>query len=713
MGPFVPIGPVRIIPGIVMARIHGVSELKVWLADLTHTGVGAQSLGVDTFPLAIGCIAAYAESLISFKQPIKLFRYPHKLGSSLSEKGCPHILGLSNFVWNQELSLATARRIKELDPDTVIVMGGPNFPLEAAKQEQFLREHPEIDFYIVHEGEVAFVGLVETLAACGMDPSGIKQAGALPSVVAIDGRGKFHPAVKLARRLTDLDQIPSPYVSGKFDEFFDGRLWPLIQTKRGCPYSCTYCTEGNNYYTPVAKFSPGHIRSEIEYIGKKMSVVRSHGGRSDLYIGDSNFGMYEEDVEVARALARSYSSFGWPDHINTSTGKNQKQRILEVARIVEGRIVLSGSVQSLDPVVLENIKRKNISASELMLLAEEARNADANSYCEVILGLPGETRASHFQTLRTVVNSGFNKVIPYQLMLLAGSELATDETVAAYGMELRSRVLPRAFGIYDMADKRLTVADIEDICVASRSMTFDDYVECRIMHLAITIFYNDIVFGTVLKTIKAHGLSVFRWLELILELIPGTELDDLFRDFRHHTETELWKDRKELEAFIQLPGTVERYGEGEIGFNLLYTFKARALVEYVNSMAAIVGSALNRLCVESGRDQGALSGFFRGVIRWDAARMIDMVTNLDSEITETFEYDIVRYAAAEKPEDMQKYRCPGPVSWRFELTDGQKDYMRRNLRIFGDDPAGIGRVLSNSHTKQLLRQPVILDRRTS
>ncbi len=709
MGSFVSICVGQIILNLSMTDAGNKSDLRVWLADLTHTGLCAQSLGVDTFPLGIGCIATYAESNIPFNNPIKLFRYPEKLAQALAQEGSPDIVGFSNFVWNFELSLAMARHIKELNPKTVVVMGGPNFPLERVKQEAFLQSHPEVDFYILHEGEMAFVNLLNSLRTCGMDAEKLKQGIGLSSDQAVDKNGKPITALVLGERLTDLDQIPSPYVTGKFNEFFDGRLWPLIQTKRGCPFTCTYCTEGNGYYSKIAKFSMDYIRAEIEYIGKKMSIVRAQGGRSDLYIGDSNFGMYEEDLEVAKTMAWSYKRYGWPDHINTSTGKNQKQRILETARLVEGRIVLSGSVQSLDPVVLENIKRKNIAVDELMLLAKEARNVDANSYCEVILGLPGETKASHFQTLRTVVTAGFNKVIPYQLMILWGSELATEETLARYGMELRFRVLPRAFGVYTMGKKSIAVADIEDICVATHSMSYQDYVECRTMHLVITIFYNDIVFGTVIKAMQANGLSVYRWLELIQETIPGTDFDDIFKEFRSHTETELWKNRKNLEAFIQKSGTIERYGKGEIGFNLLYTFKARALTHYVASMVDIVQTAVNRLLNESRRNDSELAHFFDVVIRWDAARIGNILKNLDHEVTEIFPYDMFRFAADEVPKGISDYACMSPVAWRFDLTEEQKDYVRRNLKIFGDDATGIGRILSNSPMKQLLRHPVVVD----
>ena len=68
--------------------------------------------------------------------------------------------------------------------------------------------------------------------------------------------------------------------------------------------------------------------------------------------------------------------------------------MLEAARLVRGAIRLSGSVQSLDEEVLKNVKRANIAADQLMQLALHSADVDANSYSEVILGLPGDTKAA-------------------------------------------------------------------------------------------------------------------------------------------------------------------------------------------------------------------------------------------------------------------------------------------------------------------------------
>lgn len=677
-------------------------SLRVWMADLTHDH---GTLGCDTFPLGVGCVACYAETQFNFDTPIRVFRYPRVMARELAEQGCPDIVGFSNYIWNCRLGLAYAKRLKEIRPDVITVMGGPNYPLDKSEQERFLRENPQIDYVVMYEGEVVFSQLIGAINELGHDKDAVLNK--VPSVHGIRTNGGASVMPPMLARLKELDVVPSPYLSGKFDEFFDGRLWPLIQTKRGCPFTCTFCTEGEKYYTKVGKFTNNRVFDEIDYVGRKMAQVRLQGGRNDLYIADSNFGMFPEDIETARALAKSRKEHKWPDHINSSTGKNQKQRVLEVAKILDGSIVLSGSVQTLDPVVLSNVKRANISAPELMALGLQAKQIGANSYCELILGMPGETKASHFETLRTTVGAGFNKILPYQCMILPGSELGSEAHMKKFQMDIRSRVLPRAFGHYDVDGKMLAVADIEDICVATDTLSFEDYLDCRKMHLIITVFFNDAVFESARKALRAKQLPVFRWLEIINDVIPQSRLASLFDDFRFQTENEVWKDRQELEQFIEEPGVIDRYIRGELGFNLLYTFKALAITRNLNAVVEVVQMATSRLLEEQGLANDAdLRLLLDETIRWDAHRVTNIVDHFDEDVHDNFAFDVPRFVADDEATEIASYKRPSSVMHHFTLDEEQKDTARRYLNTFGNDALGVGRLLSVVYTNKMFRHPI-------
>ena len=82
---------------------------KIWLIDPTYT---QQQISSESMPSAIGGIATFTEKHLHLENPIRIFKYPEKLAMAL-ENEIPDVIGFSNYMWNSELSLALARRIKE------------------------------------------------------------------------------------------------------------------------------------------------------------------------------------------------------------------------------------------------------------------------------------------------------------------------------------------------------------------------------------------------------------------------------------------------------------------------------------------------------------------------------------------------------------------------------------------------------------------------
>lgn len=680
------------------------TALRIWLADLTYT---QQQISAELIPQAIGGIATFTEARCGIGTPIRLFKYPEALAAAMSEGEFPDVIGFSNYVWNTNLSLAFARRLHALSPKTVVVFGGPHYPIVAAEQEAYLRANPEIDFYIIKEGEAAFANLTAALAEAGLDREAVKARG-LASVHSIDANGtaRLSPTVE---RIRDLTEIPSPYLSGRLDEFFDGKLLPIIQTNRGCPFSCTFCVEGISYYNKIYTSAPEKVEAEIDYIGKKMIEVRGRGGRNDLFIADSNFGMYKDDIQTCRAIARAQDTYSWPEYINVATGKNQKARVLEAARLVRGALRLSGSVQSLDEEVLKNVKRANIAADQLMQLALQSADVDANSYSEVILGLPGDSKTAHYKTLRTIIDAGFNKVIPYTMMMLPGSEMCSEETKKKYKMEIRYRVLPRCFGFYDVCGERIQAAEIEEVCVATETLPCEDYLECRKLHLMISIFYNDGVFGGLLKVLRQSGVSVYRWLDLLRDAEVDGPLGEVIAEFEKATREELWLDRSALEAFIQQPGVIERYIAGELGLNLLFTYKSIAMTRHIQALRDLARRTIRQAIDETHPELKEFATFIDDILMFDACRMTNLFDHAQAPVSAEFRYDIPRYISVPAGADLAEFEFDEPRAIRFELDETQRATIQRGLNLFGRDDAGIGRILSKFHITRLLRRPIYAD----
>ena len=79
-------------------------------------------------------------------------------------------------------------------------------------------------------------------------------------------------------------------------------------------------------------------------------------------------------------------------------------------------------------------------------------------------------------------------MLMYQLMILPGTELGSKNTKKEYEMKTQFRVVPRCFGYYDILGEVISVAEIEEICTSTNTLSFDDYLECRTMNIIVNIF---------------------------------------------------------------------------------------------------------------------------------------------------------------------------------------------------------------------------------
>ena len=674
--------------------------MKIWLADLTYT---QQSIASDVVPAGIGMIAEYAEKKIPSLERIKLFKFPEHLSEELS-KSTPDLIGFSNYVWNSSLTDAFIHRIKEEKPDLPTVVGGPNFPTDNKEQKKYLEDRPWIDFYIVKEGEHAFVSLVEWFLNKGSQDD----LSLLPNLVYT--KNNFFHSSKKIERVMDLSQIPSPYLSHRLDEFLDGKLLPITQTNRGCPFTCTFCTEGQSYWTKVKRKPREIVEGEISYIADKMNKLDPKNRRTDLLIADSNFGMFEEDLETCKVIAKEQNKNNYPKYINVATGKNKKERVLEAAKIVQGAMKLAGSVQSLDPDIQQNIKRKNISSKEIVDMALKSSEIGANTYSEVILGLPGDTKEKHFSTLKTLVESSFTTLSMYQLMILPGTELGSQETKQKYDMKTKSRVVPRCYGSYEVYGKETNVAEIEEICTSHNTLSFADYLECRKMNLIINIFYNDSVFEEIMGLLRKLDISIWDWLNKIYKnskLKRFEKFNNLLTDFLKDSENELWEDFEELRKFTNKKENIQKFINGNLGSNLIFKYKSRSLTKDLENIGKIAEASTVEILVDKQINILGIEEFIRELISFKKCQVEDIFSLKETKIN-SFNYDIPAFLKniqlQEKNLDLSNYKFSYLRKFEFKLTDDQFNQIKSYNSLFGTKIDGISRTLSRVYIKKLFRK---------
>ena len=557
--------------------------VPVAFVDLTHTG---QVIDANNFPLGIAYIAAAAITTFGDRIDTGLFKYPDDFNAYLLTT-TPQVAAFSNYMWNERLELTYAAAIKQRHPGTVTIFGGPNFSIDAGEQAAWLRKNSQVDFYVDGEGETPFIALMEALFAADFDIVALKKSRpAVPNLRYLDGDEFVSTA--MAPRLMQLDEsVPSPYLMGLMDQFFDGKLTPMMQTSRGCPYSCTFCHDGIAYSTKTMRFSQERIDAELQYVFERATLPQ-------LTLADLNWGMFPQDIETAKTLASMRASEKrWPSSVITATAKMQKKRVIEMTRVLGDAMWIGASIQSTDADVLTNIKRSNISFDAIVEMAKESKQTSTPSFTEIILALPGDTKEKHFKSLFDMADAGIEDIRSFQLVLLPGTEANSPSSRTTYAYETRFRVLPRCFGYYTVYDEIVPIAETHEVCVGNSTMPHEDYVECRVIDLAIQIFNNGGLLEELLKLMDALGVKRSGVLRAIYELAvaPDSPMRSVFDEFRADEERNFWSERSELMAFLASPGGFDSYLTGEYGANQIYKYRVSAVVGMIEQIVDIAIAA--------------------------------------------------------------------------------------------------------------------------
>lgn len=660
-------------------------------ADLKHDGHSCNAI-----PYGMAMVASSVLKRYGNEMKIALFKSPNDFRGYLG-RGIPPIACFSNSIWNLNLSYAFACLIKESSPETIIIFGGPNYPLDSREQRTFLRSHPAIDFYVCREGELALVGLLEHLFACDLNVKRFKRKRVpIAGCHYLDGeewvQGQLLPPIR------NLDDIPSPYLTGLCDRFLKSDLMPLIQTARGCPFTCTYCEQGHRYFSYFSRFSRERITAELEYIAQRTRVP-------NLILADSNFGMYREDEELSRDVARIRQLYGWPKGFIGIGGKNRKDRVLKVASIIKGAW-LSAAVQSTDAEVLKKIRRSNVSLEQMIQVAKEGESLGMTSFSEVILGLPGDTRKAHFQSVCDLIDAGLSIVRSHQFMMLPGSESATPGSRSQFGTQTRFRVIPYTAHTYEVLGKTVFTPEIDEICVGNSTMSYEDYVDCRLFNLTVEIFYNDGIFQELIKLLRLYGIRISDFILTIhngMRSAKGT-LADLYEGFLRETN-ELWETREALERFLQQPGVSKRFMAGEMGNNEQLMYRALAVFKHMDDLHRTAFGTAKDMLGETGRLSPQLDGYLKELEVFSLLCKKDILS-LDLHLTGRFHYDFIGLAACRFNDDPLTYFKPRGMRISVQHTRAQKRLFRRYKALYGSSDFGLANVFSNaSQVGSLYRQP--------
>jgi radical SAM superfamily enzyme YgiQ (UPF0313 family) len=665
--------------------------MRVYLADLGHNQVTISS---DVYPLGVANLATYLRAGFPAGDDldVSIFREPQDLKAAIDAEA-PDVLGVSSYSWNHHLSRAFARYAKAHRPATLTLMGGPNFPLTRDEQGSFLRGMPEIDVAVrgpTYESERAFLNVMlryrETRAIEGVLEEPV------PGNMWIDRATGDLVVGGDVERIRDLDEIPSPYLAGLLDPFFSTGYFPLMQIARGCPFTCAFCNSSVRSNSKVHSHSLENVQKDLLYIAERVKP------ESPLCLADDNFGMYELDLEVADYIRYLQDRFNWPRYLRTTTGKNRSDRIVEVMRRTRGAMPMTSAVQSMNPEVLKNIQRSNIKLETYAEIQKEVKAQGMQAYGELILCLPGETKATFMQGVSDLLDTGVKRVSAHQLMLLHGAPLSNPDSRERFAFRTRFRVVARDVGNYTGEP----VVELEEMVVETPTFSFDDYIDTRVFHLLLTIFFYEGNVEEAFELAKERGVrpyDVIVRMQAMLDEAPA-EFQKVIHDFIDESKTELFESREECRQWAV--DHLDELIEGSLGGNLLSKYSMLGRFYATTAGLSFLESGIRGLVDDEGE---AWQAEVRSVFNYLDAVLVHVPfrESIEQPRRVKLGHDIDGWRAAGYSHPLETYRLREPEDLDTWMDPQRRAVILNRIETFGEHPAALGKFTRTMFAQDLRR----------
>ncbi len=328
--------------------------------------------GRQIFPSGLLSIGAYLESKrleIAYKdmwnmswEQIKIFLVTEN----------PDIIFSSCLTDNRQSSFTLAKISKKLNPSVINVIGNAH---ATAMYEQILNNYPDVDYVVLGEGEITCYELIECL-------QNHNDLGTVKGIAykAFDGEiyvTEKRPLIK------NLDDIPFP-IKYRFNP--DNPTDVTINTSRGCPYACSYCSLSGYWGGVWRGKSPKEVLKEIE-------LLVSNGAKHITFTDDHFTFNKKRVMEICEGFKKY--DFTWAMQCRV---ERIDKEMLELFKETRCRLIVFG-IETLSPAILKNI-HKMFTVEQIKQAFEISHEVGVPVQANIMIGATGENQETINETIQ-------------------------------------------------------------------------------------------------------------------------------------------------------------------------------------------------------------------------------------------------------------------------------------------------------------------------
>ena len=360
--------------------------MKVTFLNPPQSSSKYKFLGVVAPSLGIGYMAAVLENNgidVDVLDSSALELSYDEIGEEILKRN-PDIVSISAMTPTIGVALDSADKIKEVKPDTIVVLGGyhPTFEFKSVLEEE------SVDVVVRGEGEYTLLELVKA----------IENGEDLINVQGLafhdENTGKLtltpdRPVIK------DLDELPFPafhlFPMDKYRILNVTTNIATIITTRGCPMQCSFCSSAALHGEKLRRRSVGNVVDEIELRLKEENI-------DTIAFMDDTFTLNKKFVrEFCNEIKKRNLKFWWGCTSRVDTLDND---LLELMKET-GCITILMGVESADQQMLDKMD-KNITINKTKKAFKLSREIGIRTIASCVIGMPEDTKESIKQTIHFV-----------------------------------------------------------------------------------------------------------------------------------------------------------------------------------------------------------------------------------------------------------------------------------------------------------------------
>jgi len=299
-----------------------------------------------------------------------------------------------------------------------VIMGGPHV--------SFLSEEAleHADFVVRGEGERALMDFIDRFE------EGEENYTEVPNLSYKKDGKIFHNPI--APKIKNLDENPFPdseLLKGMTQKGLRFRLIP-IQTSRGCPHDCTFCSVTGMFGKAYRFRSTQNVIEELRLYDDKRNV---------LFFCDDNFGL---NPRRARALLNAMIAekfrFKWSTQVRADIARDEE--LVQLMRKAGCRTVYVG-FESVNPQSLKAMK-KGQTVEEIIRAVRIFRRNHLHIHGMFVYGFDEDDWQTIKKTVKFARRAKLNSTQFLILTPLPGSKLFSQ-------MKAEKRILFKDWGLYD------------------------------------------------------------------------------------------------------------------------------------------------------------------------------------------------------------------------------------------------------------------------